>query len=57
MPDTIAIEELKELLKDAYLTVAKMDLHITENTSKSDVQSLTASKFRQVVLDKIEDKR
>lgn len=45
----LSLFDIDRLLKDAYLEIANKDLHITEDTSKSDVQTLTCSKFREFV--------
>ena len=47
----IDVDVLKKMLKETYLEVGKMDL---ETKSIKDTQSLTASKFRQVMLQKID---
>lgn len=43
----LSLSDIDKLLKNAYLEISNKDLHITENTSKSDVQTLTCSKFRE----------
>ena len=53
---TIAISELKSLLKKAYLEISNADLRVKDTTSKSDVQSMTASAFRNFVLKEIQKK-
>jgi len=43
----LSLSDIDKLLKNAYLEISNKDLHITENTSKSDVQTLACSKFRE----------
>ena len=47
----IDVDVLKKMLKETYLDVGKMDL---ETKSIKDTQSLTASQFRIMMLEKID---
>lgn len=55
MDKTFTRADIENILKTVYLETANADLHITESTSKTDVQSLTASLFRQKMSEKINE--
>lgn len=50
---TLTEKEMYQILKETFLEIANCDLNITDTTSKSDVQSLTASRFRSILSNKL----
>lgn len=52
---TILHKELRTIMKDAYLDVSNDSSILSGNPSKSDVQALTASKFRETAMKRIDE--